>query len=134
MAEQTQNPVVVLQAKVTKTSTFDGAGLDISGYKTGSIPTQPIITFRVDALTAAKVATFAIEDSADGFSSDIVTLATRSMIGPVPDARFPRTFDIHVWEIPGARWGVASATLRLSLTHLDGSASVSYEGFVQGQA
>ncbi len=133
MADQTQNPVIVLQAKVTKTGSFDGAGLDISGYKTGSIPTQPRIIIRVDALTAAKVATFAIEDSADGFSSDIVTLATRSTIGPIPDARFPRTWDIEPWDIPGARWGVASATLRLSLTHLDGSSSISYEGFVIAQ-
>lgn len=134
MADQTQNPVIILQAKVTKTGAFDGTGLDISGYKNGSIALQPRIIIRIDALTAAKIATFAIEDSADGFSSDIVTVATRSTIGPIPDARFPRTYDIEPWDIPGARWGVASATLRLSLTHLDGSASVSYEAFVVGQA
>lgn len=132
MSEQTQNPVAILQAKVAKTATFDGAGLDISGYKNGSIALQPRIVFRIDALTAGKIASFAVEDSVDGFSSDIVTLATRSTIGPIPDARFPRTYEIEPWDIPGARWGVASATLRLSLTHLDGSSSVSYEGFVVG--
>lgn len=127
---QTQNPVIKLQAKVTKTAAFNGTGVDISAYPAAGV--GPVVTIRVDSLTAAKTAVFALQDSVDGFSSDTRTLFTFTIQG-VADSRTPRTRDVHSWEMPGVRFGVGSATLRLALLSIDGSSSCDYEGFIQGQ-
>lgn len=127
---QTQNPVIKLQAKVTKTAAFNGAGIDISAYPTQGV--GPLVTIRVDSLTAGKTAVFALQDSVDAFSSDTRTVFTFTIQG-VADSRTPRTRDIHAWEMAGVRYGVSSATMRLVLLSIDASSSVDYEGFIQGQ-
>ena len=124
---QTQNPVVTLQASVSKTSTFNGTGVDISGYVG-----QPVITLKVTSLTAGKTATFAIQDSADNFSSDIRTLDVFTL-NSVADSRTPRTRDFHTWEMPGIRYGVTSSKVRLALITLDSGGTVVYEAYIQAQ-
>lgn len=133
MSQQTQNPVVTLQAQATKTATFNGSSVDISGYP--SDPDMlPTVTIKVEALTAAKTAIFELQDSADGFNSDIRVLATFHIEGAIPDGRTPRTRDFHSWEMPGTRYGVTSAHMRLALSYIDSGASVTYDAFIQGNS
>lgn len=128
---QTQNPVATLQAKVTKTATFNGTAVDISAYPTGGV--GPVVTIKVDALTAAKSAVLALQDSADNFSSDVRTVFTWPLIGAL-ESRAPQTKVVHSYDMLGVRYGVASSKLRLAVLSIDGSTSIDYEAWIQGQS
>lgn len=117
--------VSTLQAQVSKTATFNGAGLDISAFTRNAV-----IRVKVDSLTAAKGVVFAIQDSVDAFSSDTRTLATFNVLGAVTTIA-PREFDLHAYQIPSVRYGVSSATLRLVILSIDAATTVVYEAFVQ---
>lgn len=125
---QVQNAPTTLQAQVSKTAAFDGSSVDIS-----AMPAEPgmiVVRVKIDSLTANKTAVFALEDSADGFSSDIRTLATFHVKGAIQTIA-PREKEFHTWDMPAVRYGVTSAHMRLSLISIDGSATVVYEAFIQ---
>ena len=115
----------ILQASVSKTATFDGAGLDISAMLSSAVA-----RIKIKSLTAGKTVVFALQDSADGFSADTRTLATFHVKGEIKTSA-PREKDFHNWEMPAVRFGTVSATLRLSIISIDAATTVVYEAFVQ---
>ncbi len=126
---QVQNAPTVLQASISKTSTFDGTGVDISAMT--AEPGMITVRVKITSLTANKTVVFALEDSVDAFNSDVRTLATLHVKGPFSSIN-PREKDFHTWEMPAVRFGVGSATMRLSLISIDSAATVVYQAHIQG--
>ncbi len=93
--------------------------LDISG-----ITTDWQAFLRVQSMTAAKKAIVSLQDSADGFVNDIVTLASWNIQGAVVTGAYKDLDKLRKYDIPSARFGVANGRLRLYVQSIDGSATL----------
>ena len=96
-----------------------------------------VVRLRVETLTAAKNVVLCIQDSADGFVSDIVTLACANVAGPVV-ATVPVAYTWSQYQLPSFRLGngtagagVTNARVRLYVTQIDGSGSVKASLFLE---
>jgi hypothetical protein len=113
---------------VNVTGTYSSGGAvsivtDVSSYGSISGPQDFTLRLQIDSLTAAKSALVCIQDSADGFVSDIVTLACVNVSGPVQSAA-PTAFTWRQYQLPTARMGVLNARLRLYVMSLNVGATV----------
>ena len=113
-----------LSSGVTGTGSYTSGGKvsiaqDISGLS-NDFSVRLIIT----ALTAAKNAVVCIQDSADGYASDIVTLACVNPSG-FTGTSTPLHFVWRKYQLPSLRLGVTNGRLRVNVQAIDGSASVS---------
>jgi hypothetical protein len=115
--------LITLQAKVTKTAAFDGAGVDISGLSADST-----IKVRVSALTAGRRARFVLYDSVDAFSAKI-PVAAFAVVGEISGEAVIRSFNKRSGAY--ARFSTGSAELRLSLDAIDANASIDYEAWIE---
>lgn len=97
--------------------------LDISSYGSISGPQDFTLRLRIDSLTAAKTALVCIQDSADGFVADIITLACANVSGPIQSTA-PMVFIWRQYQLPNARMGVLNARLRLYVMSLNIGATV----------
>lgn len=121
-----------IQAKVTKTATFDGTGVDVSGL-TGDWT----LVLEVMGLNSGDTIRFQFTDSADSFSSDVLAGPTFSVTGQIGQAGTPKypdvkRFTVNKRDFPDLRIGTASVNLRLSITSFSGSSkSVTYQAWVE---
>jgi hypothetical protein len=97
---------------------------DISGL-TGDVT----VFVRTENEAALKGCIVSIQDSADGFVADIRTIALVDTSGTLPVGGV--THSIRKYEMPQARFGVANARLRLYVTEIDSSSSVTLTLYVQ---
>ena|SRR5947208_655291 len=116
--------LTTLQAEVSKTAAFNGAGVDISAL-TGPFE----IDLTVDALTSGAVAHFQIQTTVDNFASDIRVEKDIVFRGPLSTI-CPRGVAVHDRQLPGFRNGTGSAKARLALVYLS-AGSVSYSGVIK---
>lgn len=123
---------LALQALVTKTATFNGSGLDISGVSGDFTIVLEITQLTANAGQTPKVA-FAISDTVDAFTNKI-TRATFNTAGAVNQDGKQHGLKM-TWrrrDLQGIRGGTTSANLRLELVDISGTgASVSYQARVQ---
>jgi hypothetical protein len=98
-----------------------------------------VVRLRVEKLTAAKNVVLCIQDSADGFVNDIVTLACINVAGPIGPAPAPgMAYTWAQYQLPSFRLGngaagagVMNARVRLYVMQIDGSASVTASLFLE---
>ena len=117
--------VTVLQAAVTKTAAFSGAGVDVSAIDFGAT-----IKVRVTALTEGKSARIAIEESLDAFNADTRTVTVLHFIGGI-GAPAEVVQAVHTRTLPDCDLGGASATWRARLQDIDAASSITYEAFLE---
>lgn len=109
-----------LQAAVSKTATFNGTGVDISGVDRNAW------TLRVRVISfTGETARLEVQDSLDAFASEAKTLYVQDITGPVV-AGAEQVFSLRWYERPTARVGVASATARVVLSAISGG-TIQYE-------
>lgn len=84
------------------------------------------LRLNINGLTAGKNAVVCVQDSADGFVSDIKTLWTENVAGGQGSAFYVpvNSFSVRAYQLPSLRIGVANARLRLFVQELDGGATV----------
>jgi hypothetical protein len=117
--------ITSLQALVSKSATFAGSGVDVSG-----ITGDWTLKIQVASLTAGKNVRFQFTDSADNFSSDKVAGPTSSFAGEITAS----ADHVRSWkkqDFPHLRMGVASAKLRLEVSGIDSAATVSYSAWIE---
>lgn len=105
-----------------------------SGYTSGGVVSQAIdisgvsndwdLFLRIEGMTAGKKAIVALQDSADGFVSDVVTLYTWNIQGKVTTDAMKDGDRIRKYDIPSARFGAASARLRFRVLQIDSAATL----------
>jgi hypothetical protein len=108
-----------LQAKVTKTGTFTGTGVDTSAL----VGDWAII---LDVLAISGTVRFDFEQSADSFST-VLAGPTVSLTGGAGSG--PRRFTFEQRDFPSSQIGIANVLTRLSITLMSG-ASVTYQSWV----
>ncbi len=113
-----------IQARVSKTSTFNGAGIDVSGF-TGDWT----LKIQIESLTQAKKARFVFEDTVNDYTASIAGPAF-SFLGSLA-ASYDKVKSIKKADFPSLRMGTASAQLRLKLAEIDGSATVVYKAWIE---
>lgn len=113
-----------LATGVTGTGSYTSGGKVSIAQDVSALTGDFTVRVTITALTAAKNAVVCIQDSADGFASDIVTLACANPSGAVV-AGAPVTYSWRKYQLPSARVGVTNGRLRLNIQAIDGSASVS---------
>ncbi len=115
---------VNMQSVVSKTAPFTGAAIDVSDVNPG----LSSFVFHVLSLDSNQTARLQISDSLDDFASDNVALYVMNIQGGLS-----RSSDLVVklpwWDIPGARWGVTNAKMRVSLTNISGG-TITYEAWI----
>lgn len=113
-----------VQARVSKTAAFTGAGIDISG-----ITGDWTIKLQVESLTSAKNCRFAIEDTITDYTASL-TGPTCSFKGALA-ASYDKVKSFKKQDFPSLRMGTASAQLRVKLAELDSSATAVYHVWVE---
>lgn len=118
-------PLVDLQAKTSKTATFNGASVDISALNEFNV------VIRVNSITPGKRVQFAFEDSVDAFTGKQTHRIEEFLGGSsgLPVEGVVRSF--HVRETPMLRKGTASAVLRLAITAIDAGTTVDYQAWLE---
>ena len=111
------------------------AGVDISGM-TG----DATVCIEVISLTAGKTARVQLEDSVNGFTASL-PLDVFNFVGQegqggtsyTAGAYNPTTEKLSVrkYQLPNNRFGVTSALLRLNVTAIDGSSSLSLNAWIE---
>ncbi len=118
-----------IQAKVTKTAAFLGAGVDIS-----AITGDWTLVLEILAQNAGDVTRFAFETSNNSFTTyntDIFSGPTVSVSGEIDKAQQKR-YTFQKRDFPAAEFGVTSTSLRLNLMSFTGSSkSVTYQAWVE---
>lgn len=119
-----------LSTGITGTGSYTSGGVATMATDISALTGDWTIKLVVNSLTAAKNAVLCLQDSADGFVSDIVTLACVNPSGPINSGATGSSvsYSWRRYQIPslriGASSGVSNARLRLNVTQIDGSASV----------
>jgi hypothetical protein len=124
-----------VQARVTKTASFTGSGIDVSGIVDGSGAVKDwTLKVQVEALSDAVAATtpvvrFAFEDTVNDY--------TASMAGPTISFKgtLAKSYDkvktFKRQDFPDLRIGIASAQLRLKLSNLESGGSCTYRAWLE---
>lgn len=117
--------LITLQAKVDKTAAFTGTTeVDISGQAEDCT-----ITIRVLGLTAGKKAMLSLEDTVNNFGAARAVWIGH-FVGALSDVT-PDVLKIRKRDLPMCRFGTASAELRLNVLDIDGSATITYEAWLE---
>ena len=113
-----------IQASVTKTAAFSGAGVDVSG-----LGTDWTLKLQVGTLTAGAVARFEFDDTTNAFTTTVAG-PTFEFIGEVA-AAYDHVKSIKRANYPGLPVGVASGSMQLKLTKLTSGASCTYHAWIE---
>ncbi len=114
----------VLQAMVSKTAAFAGAGVDVS-----ALGTNATLCIHVESFDAAQTAIITVTDTADNFSSDIVVIVSQHIQGGL-SATSDQVVRIPWYDIPAARFGVTSAKMKVSVASISGG-TLKYEAWIE---
>jgi hypothetical protein len=111
-----------IQASIQKTAVFTGSGVDISG-----ITADWTIKLQVSQLTAGSIARFVFEESVDGFTTTFGG-PTWEFKGDI-ESTFDKVKSIKKQDFPGLVFGTSGGKIRLHLTELTASSSVTFHGW-----
>jgi hypothetical protein len=113
-----------VQATTTKTAAFTGTGIDVASF-TGDWT----LKIQVQALSDNKKVRFAFEDTVNDFTASVAG-PTFSFAGKL-EASYDRVKSFKKQDFPDLRLGTASAKLRLNMSRIDSSASVTYKAWIE---
>lgn len=127
-----------LATGITGTGSYTSGGAVSMAYDVSASTAPWTLRIRVESLTNAKKILLHIQDSADGFASDINTLAVVNLTGtsPVgctglacgPAIEYTIRGD---YMLPSARVGLTNGRLRLKVQAIDSSASATVSWFFE---
>lgn len=100
-----------LATGVAGNSAYTSGGTAIKALDVSAVTGDFTLVGRLESMTAGKMITVSIQESADGFSSDVRTLAIWHLLSPTSNA--PRVFSIRSRDIPTERFGTANVKCRL---------------------
>ena len=121
-----------LSAGVTGTGAYSSGGKVSIAKDISALSGAFAVRLQVTGLTAAKNAVLCVQDSADGFVSDIVTLACANVSGPISaGSGVPVSYTWTSYQLPSLRAGVTNGRLRLNVSSIDGSATVTTSLFFE---
>jgi len=126
-----------LSAGQVGTGTYTSGGkvsqaIDISGFKdANSVVNDWTLRVRLSSLTAAKNVLISVQDSADGFASDVRTIAVFSATGAYGNPYPTQEWTVRAREVPMTRFGITNGRLRIAVQAIDGSASVSISAWIE---
>lgn len=107
-----------IQAKVTKTGTFNGASIAIdSGSGSPAFAASDEFTIFINILNHTGSFHFELQDSVDAFSASVV----RKVWEVSGSGNVKKTFSVTWKELRGLRLGTASAVMRLAIVEGAGS-------------
>lgn len=113
-----------IQANVTKTASFTGAGVDVS-----ALGLDWTLKIQVGTLTAGAVARFEFDDTVTGFTTTFAG-PTVEILGEVAST-YDKVRSFKRNQFPGLSVGVANSLLRLKLTQLTAASSVTYHAWME---
>jgi len=114
-----------IQTTVAKTAAFTGASIDVSG-----IPAKSWTLFiKITGLTAGQSAVLTVEDTVDNFSADVRPVLVQHVTGGQP-ANAENVFSFRWHQMPDARFGTASAKLRMKVASITGG-TLTYSGWFE---
>lgn len=119
-----------LSTGVTGTGSYSSGGAVTMAYDVSAATGPWTLRTRIESLTAGKKILVSIQDSADGFASDIKTLAVYNITGSSPSGCSGIACGPAIeytlrgdYLLPSARVGVTNGRLRLNVQSIDGSAT-----------
>ena len=120
----------ILQAAVTKTATFNGAGLDISAISDAWIKIR-VNTLSNSVAGVNGLVKLEIQDTVDGFTNSKV-IHVEHFKGPIPPDGVVRSINFRNLHL--LRRGVASAQIRLAITDISANTTINYQAWLEANA
>ena len=120
-----------LASAVTGTGSYTSGGYVSEAFVVSSLTGDFTLRFRLDSLTAAKTFLVSVQESADGFNSDIRTLWVGSFIGGSAASPGGVVQTVRAYQIPSNRFGTASVAVRLYVQAIGSSATAVTSLFVE---
>lgn len=112
----------VIQARVSKSATFNGASYDVSAL------TEFYFKLRVNSITAGKRVLIELQSSTDAFTNKVTHWA-KSFRGALPTEG--QVDGCHSRKFLMAPIGVGSGVMRVAITAIDSGTTVNYEAWVE---
>lgn len=106
-----------LTTGVAGNASYTSGGAVSMAYDVSAISGDYTLKFRLVSMTATKNALISIQESADGFVSDIRTIEVIHVAGPVPAGGISKSW--RKYQATNARVGVTNARIRLSVQAID---------------
>lgn len=119
--------ITTIQALTTQTATFTGAGVSIATI-TGDWTLKLQIASLTDTATTPSVR-FQFTDTVNSFTASLAgpTFAVQGALANSADV----TYSWKKKDFPDLRFGVSGAQVRLDLTNIDSTATVTYHGWME---
>lgn len=124
---------VNLSTGVTGTGAYSSGGVVTMAYPVATLTGDFTLHFRLNSLTAAKHITYVIQESQDGFVSDIRALKVLDFLGGTAgnNSNPDTDFTFRAYQMPSNRFGTANTTIRLNVQNVDGSTTAVSSFYVE---
>ncbi len=123
-----------LSTGITGTGTYSSGGVVTQNYLVSSITGDWTLHFRLESLTATKNVLVSVQESQDGFVSDIRTLWVNSFTGSAQGTTTNQPFidvNLRKYQLPMNRFGSANTALRVYVQAIDSSTTMVNSFFVE---
>jgi hypothetical protein len=101
-----------LTTGITGTGAYTSGGVVTMAFPVSALTGDWTLRLREETLTSGATALVSIQESADGFVSDIRTLAVFSFKGSTGSGK-PIDQTVRAYQLPAARFGTANVTVRV---------------------
>jgi len=104
-----------LTGGVAGTGNYTSGGAVSMAYDISGLSGDFTLRITVEGMAVGKKVLLAVQDSADGFVSDVKTLMVVNLTG----SNAPESYNARAYQVPSLRLGVTNARLRLNVQSID---------------
>ncbi|CAB4130826.1 hypothetical protein UFOVP130_37 [uncultured Caudovirales phage] len=123
-----------LATGITGTGAYTSGGNVTQNYLVSGVTGDFTLRFRMESLTATKNVLVALQESQDGFVSDIRTFWVNSFTGSAQGSNTNQPFvdvTLRKYQLPMNRFGSANTAIRVNVQAIDGSTTLVSSMFVE---
>jgi hypothetical protein len=118
-----------LSSGIAGNASYTSGGVATQNYLVSGVTGDWTLDFVLESLTNGKNVLVSIEESADGFSSDIRQLAVFSYAGVTGSGQIKQS--VRKYQLPMARLGTANVALRVKVQAIDSSGTAVVSAYVE---
>ncbi len=118
-----------LSSGVAGNASYTSGGLVSQNYVVSSVTGDWTLDFVLESLTSGKNVLLSVEESADGFASDIRQLAVFSFAGTTGGGQIKQS--VRKYQLPMARLGISNVALRIKVQAIDSSGTATVSAYVE---
>lgn len=121
-----------LATGVTGTGSYTSGGVVTAAYDISGVTGDWTLRLRFDALTAAKKTIVLVQQSSDGFVSDVQTLLVVNPLGALGQGNGNTAeYSVRSYQLPSAKFGTSNERIRVKVDQIDSSTTALIDLFLE---